>query len=108
MFVRSCIKLVVVAAVGVSGSQKGDNFRVIDRLFVVFFLTSPPLVNTCGRRWEEEPEKWTGNRRFIFLLPSSYGSRSFRASLKMSRSPCLAHEVPVMEATVTKNYNENI
>ena len=37
MFVWSCIKLVVVAAVGVSGSQKGDNFRVIDRVFVGFF-----------------------------------------------------------------------
>ena len=37
MFVWSCIKLVVVAAVGVSGSQKRDNFRVIDRVFVGFF-----------------------------------------------------------------------
>ena len=108
MFVWSYIKVFVVAAVGVSGSQKGDNFRVIDRLFVVFFLTSPQLVNTCGRRWAEEPEKWTGNRRFIFLFPSSYASRSFRASLKMPRSPCLAHKAPVMQATVNKNYHENI
>ena len=96
MFVWSCIKLVVVAAVGVSGSQKGGNFRVIDRVFVGFFLTLPPLVNTCGRRWAEEREKWTGNRRFMFLLPSSYASGSFRTSLKMLRSPCLAHKVPVM------------
>ena len=31
---------------------------------------------------------WTGNRRFIFLLPS------FRASCKMLRSPRLAHKAP--------------
>ena len=31
---------------------------------------------------------WTGNRRFIFLLPS------FRASCKMLRSPRLVHKAP--------------
>ena len=31
---------------------------------------------------------WTGNRRFIFLLPS------FRASCKMLRSPHLVHKAP--------------
>ena len=45
MFVWSCIKLVVVAAVGVSGSQKGDNFRVIDRVFVGFFKIT--AVSEC-------------------------------------------------------------
>ena len=33
-----------------------------------------------------------------FLLPSSRASRSFCASRKMSRSPRLAHEAPVMQA----------
>ena len=33
--------LVVYAAVGVSGSQKGDNFRVMDRVFIgPFDITS--------------------------------------------------------------------
>ena len=77
-------------------------------MFSLVFLTSPPLVNTCGRRWAEEREKWTGNRRFMFLLPSSYASRSFRASFKMLRSPRLAHKAPAMQATVKKNYKENI
>jgi len=35
-------------------------------------------------------------------------SRSFCASLKMPRSPCLAHKAPVIQATVKKNYYENI
>ena len=56
MFVWSCIKVVVVAAVGVSGSQKGDNFRVIDRLFVVFFNITA-VSQYLWRRWAEEPEK---------------------------------------------------
>ena len=34
----------------------------MDRVFI-----GPPSANTCGRRWAEEPEQWTGNRRFIFL-----------------------------------------
>ena len=34
----------------------------------------------------EEPEQWSGNRRFIFLLPSSHASR------KMPCSPRLAHK----------------
>ena len=40
----------------------------------------------------EKPEQWTGNRRFIFLLPSSHASR------KMLCLPCLADKVPVMQA----------
>ena len=56
MFVWSCIKLVVVAAVGVSGSQRGDNFRVIDRVFVGFFnitLVKSILVGVGGRKSEK-------------------------------------------------------
>ena len=45
-------------------------------MFSLVLLTSSALVSTCGRRWVEEPEKWIGNRRFIFLLPSSCASRS--------------------------------
>ena len=33
-FPRSCYFLGVYAAVGVFGTQKGDNFRVLDRVFV--------------------------------------------------------------------------
>ena len=42
----------------------------------------------------EEPEQWTSNRRFVFLLPSS------RASHKMLCLPLLAHKAPVMQAKV--------
>ena len=45
--------------------------------------------------WTEEPEQRTGNRRFIFLLPSSLFPR------KMPRSPRLAHKAPVMQAKMT-------
>ena len=46
----------------------------------------------------EESEQWTGNRRFIFLLPSSHASHSFRTSGKIPRSPRLAHKSPVLQA----------
>ena len=39
----------------------------------------------------EEPEQWTGNRRFVFLLPSSH------ASHKMLCLPLLAHKAPVVQ-----------
>ena len=42
------------------------------------------ITAVSWRRWAEEPEQWTGNRLFIFLLPSS------RASRTMPRSPRLA------------------
>ena len=48
-------------------------------------------VLACGHRWPEEPEQWTGNRYFIFLLPSPL------ASCKMPRSPRLAHKAPNMD-----------
>ena len=61
-------------------------------------LTSVPSVNTCERRWVEEPEQWTGDRRFIFLLPLSCASHSLLTLCKMLRSPGLAHKAPVMQA----------
>ena len=52
------------------------------------------VLTTCGRKWAEEPEQWTGNRLFIFLLPSFFASHSFRASCKILRSLRLAHKAP--------------
>ena len=57
-------------------------------------LSSDRSTTTCGRRWAEEPEQWTGNRRFIFLLPLFFASHSFRTSCKILRSPHLAHKAP--------------
>ena len=55
------------AVVVVSGRQKDDNVWVIDRILIgPFYITV-----VSGRSWAEEPEQWTGNSRFIFLLPSS-------------------------------------
>ena len=51
----------------------------------------------------EGPEQWTGNWPFIFLLPLSRASHSFRASRKMPRSPRLAHNAPVMQARHSNN-----
>lgn len=49
----------VYANVGVSGSQKDDNFQVMDCAFF-----SPFDITTVGQylwvRWVEEPEQWTG------------------------------------------------
>ena len=49
----------VYADVGVTGSQKGDNFRVMDCAFI-----GPFDITTIGQylwvRWAEEPEQWTG------------------------------------------------
>ena len=42
----------------------------------------------------EEPEQWTGNKHFIFLLPLSCALR------KMLCSPRLAHKAPVMRAKI--------
>ena len=89
-------------AVGVSDSQKGDNFRVIDRVF-----DGPFNMGVGGRIKSQKNGLVTGalffsSPRLAFLL------RSFCASLKMPRSPCLAHKAPVMQATVKKNYYENI
>ena len=84
--------------------QKGDNFRV----FWLVLLTSPRVVNICGRRWAEQQEQWTANRRFIFLFPSSRTSRSCRAPREISRSPRLAHKAPVMQATTSQAARPNV
>ena len=56
---------VFYAVVGVSGSQKDDNVRVMDSVLIGAF----DITAVSWRRWAEEPEQWTGNRLFIFLLP---------------------------------------
>ena len=66
------------AAVGVSGSQKGDNFRVMDRVLIGAFDITAVSQYTCGCRMAGEPQQWTGNKRFIFLLPLSRASGTFR------------------------------
>ena len=44
--------------------QKGDSFWVMDRVLIgPFDITA--VSNTFERRWAEEPEQWTGNRRYI-------------------------------------------
>ena len=53
--------------------------------------SSVSLYNQAGERVKQA----NGSS---FLLPSSRASRSFCASRKMSRSPRLAHEAPVMQA----------
>ena len=42
------------------------------------------------RRWTKEPEQWTGNRRFIFLLPS--------LALRAKCRACLARFAWLMQA----------
>ena len=76
----------VYAAVVVSGSQKGDNF-LVDRVFTgPFNITA--VSQYCGRSWAEEPEQWTGYRRFIFFF-----------SPRLALCACFAHGVPVMQAS---------
>ena len=70
-------------------------------------LTSLLSVNTCGHRWAEEPEQWTGKRHFIFLLPSSRTSHSFCALRKMQHSPRLAHKALVTQATSPSFHKAN-
>ena len=69
----------VYAAVGVSGSQKGDNFPVMDRVFLgPFDVTAFSLF-----LWAAEPEQWTGNGAIFFSSPrlssASHSSHAFRA-----------------------------
>ena len=62
-------------------------------------LTSPPSVNTGVRRWAEEPEQWTGNSRFIFLLSSSLALRAkYRVHLAwlIKRLICRLNDMAVM------------
>ena len=64
----------VYAAVVVSGSQKGDNF-LVDRVFTgPFNITA--VSQYCGRSGAEEPEQWTGYRRFIFFFSPSLALRA--------------------------------
>ena len=73
------------AAVGVSGSQKGDNFLVMDRVFV-----GPFDVTAFGHfLWAEEPEQWIGNGRLFF---SSLVSLAFR-----TRFALLGLEINVLD-----------
>ena len=50
----------VYTAVGVSGNNKGENFRVMDRV-----VLGPLEINADSQflwaycRWAEEPEQWT-------------------------------------------------
>ena len=84
----------VYAAVGVSGSQKGNKFRVMDRLFIGPFnitVRQSIFVGVGGRK-SQNNGLFTG--ALFFLLPSS------RASLKMPRWHRLAHKAPVMQAIV--------
>ena len=62
----------VYAAVCISGSQKGDNFRVMYRA-----LIGPFDIAAVSQYWcAEESEQWIGNSRFIFLLPTSLALRA--------------------------------
>ena len=62
----------VYAAVCISGSQKGDTFRVMSRV-----LIGPFDITAVSQYWcAEESEQWTGNSRLIFLLPWSLALRA--------------------------------
>ena len=93
MILASQLFPVFYAVVGVPGSQKGYNFTVMDRVLIgLFDITA--VSQYLWRRWAEESEQWTGNRRFIFRPLSSRASHP----CSMPRSPSLAHKAPVMQA----------
>ena len=48
----------------------------------------------------EEPDPWTGNGCFIFLLRLSHDSCSSYVLRKMPHSPCLAHKASPLQATL--------
>ena len=79
--------------------QEGDNIRASNgSRFDWSFWHHRRQSIFCRRRWAEEPEQWTGNRRFIFSPPLvSHVS----LSREMPRSPRLAHKAPVMQANMT-------
>ena len=63
---------VVYASVCISGSQNGDNFRVMSCV-----LIGPFDITAVSQYWcAEESEQWIGNSRFIFLLHSSLALRA--------------------------------
>ena len=51
-----------------------------------------------AKRGEHDVSHGARHERAIFLFPSSRASRSCRAPREISRSPRLAHKVPVMQA----------
>ena len=85
----------VYAAVGVSGSHKGNKFRVMDRLLIGPFnitaVSQYQFVGVGGRK-SQNNVLFTG--ALFFLLPSS------RASRKIPRLNRLPHKAPVMQASV--------
>ena len=85
----------VYAAVGVSGSHKGNKFRVMDRLLIGPFnitaVSQYQFVGVGGRK-SQNNVLFTG--ALFFLLPSS------RASRKIPRLHRLPHKAPVMQASV--------
>ena len=62
----------VYAPVGVSGCQKGDNFRVMDRVFIGPFdidhCHQPIFVGIDGWKSQNDGDG-PGNRHFIFSSP---------------------------------------
>ena len=78
----------VYAAVSVSGSQKGNNFRVMDRLFI-----GPFNITAVSQVLKSLNNALVTGALFV-LLPSS------RASRKMPRLHRLAHKVPVTQPSV--------
>ena len=55
----------------------------------------------------EMQEKWTANRCFIFLFPSSRASRTCRAPREISHSPRLAHKAPVMQPSLPRYLHQH-
>ena len=73
----------VYAAVSISGSQKGDNFQVMDPVLTgPFDITQHRrqsiVVGVGGRKSQNSR---LVNRRFIFLLPSLFAQNAAFASL---------------------------
>ena len=74
----------VYAAVSISGSQKGDNFQVMDPVLTgPFDITQHHrcqsiVVGVGGRKSQNSR---LVNRRFIFLLPSRFAQNAAFASL---------------------------
>ena len=67
----------------------------MDRVLIGPFDITTVSQYLWAYRWVEELEQWTGNRCFIFLLPSSHALRLFHALRKMLHSPRLAHKAQV-------------
>ena len=82
----------VYAAVSVSGSQKSENFRVMDRVLIGPFditAVSQYLWTKVGRR-----------ARIMDWLQALYFFSSTRFAREMQRLPRFAHKAPVMQAKI--------